>query len=511
MMVQKTLAALACLFTLTSAVPDADFPAPMTVAEARVALADMGPDVAAKLDGDNPALALNIHANTAYPQGSGLSERMQLYRTACALGLPNGCHNLANLHTIEAGPDYDLAKAVRIFDAMCARDFNHSCLAAGSWRIRNGDVASAPSLMIKGCDLGLPVGCLYAGNLTATGQGTTLSFAAARPFYAKACTGRIEPACQKLRDLDANPALAPALEKGGQAAAKAWVEGDGDALNKAKFPTYNTPAYAVLGDVACNAGSKLACMEASWTARMAYTEKKRVYDILARDKKNQKKPSKEFLTAKSAMSAEWDRARTLFQKRCDLNDGGGCHDLGQFLLAGGLLYGVDEVYQKSCDLNYLPGCDDLAAMWRYDSMPSETSRMIAAAQKACNGGVNRGCSNVGYINDSVARKAESDARWAEWKAEEASRDARESSATCIAGSSGTANSLEDGLTAIVQYKKLSPFSGEVIDPYIDRATRSCTAAKAAVQSLEYNGCSGSEINAARSGISQLESFIGRKC
>jgi uncharacterized protein len=195
----RRLLLCAVAFTpLTATLAQSDLPPRATLTETRAALADLGPLVLAPLNEADPGLALNNYVNNNYPRDGAWDVRERLYRAACALGSPNGCHNFANMLSFDEAPRLDRPRATRIFLAMCERSFAQSCASAGYLTARDTAAAaqrSAHALVEKACTLNDGQACLARASEIYRGRSVAFNHVALYQSLEKACSLNVKTAC----------------------------------------------------------------------------------------------------------------------------------------------------------------------------------------------------------------------------------------------------------------------------------------------------------------------------
>ncbi|HVR19545.1 MAG TPA: tetratricopeptide repeat protein [Polyangiaceae bacterium] len=98
------------------------------------------------------------------------------------------------------------------------------------------------------------------------------------------------------------------------------------------------------------------------------------------------------------------RARTVLEKACGFDDGGGCSDLGIALLSGDAASNdaarAAASFDKGCKLGEANGCFNLANLY-YDGtgMPADKAKAFTLYEQACNAGKAAGCINLGAAYD----------------------------------------------------------------------------------------------------------------
>jgi len=98
------------------------------------------------------------------------------------------------------------------------------------------------------------------------------------------------------------------------------------------------------------------------------------------------------------------RARTVLEKACGLEDGGGCSDLGIALLSGDAASNdaarAATSFDKGCKLGEANGCFNLANLY-YDGngVPADKAKAFVLYEQACNAGKAAGCINLGAAYD----------------------------------------------------------------------------------------------------------------
>jgi TPR repeat protein len=98
------------------------------------------------------------------------------------------------------------------------------------------------------------------------------------------------------------------------------------------------------------------------------------------------------------------RARTLFERSCGLDHGGGCSDLGIALLTGEVATKdppkAAQSFERACKLGEANGCFNLANLY-YDGVgvPADKAKAFSLYEQSCNAGKAAGCINLGAAYD----------------------------------------------------------------------------------------------------------------
>ncbi|GAA8729800.1 hypothetical protein HpBT353_01170 [Helicobacter pylori] len=93
---------------------------------------------------------------------------------------------------------------------------------------------------------------------------------------------------------------------------------------------------------------------------------------------------------------DFSKARKYFEKACDLNNGGGCSNLGVLYQNG---QGVEknltkaaQFYSKACELKEGDGCGALGALYyNGDGVKQDFKKAVALFEKACKLGYKKAC------------------------------------------------------------------------------------------------------------------------
>lgn len=110
------------------------------------------------------------------------------------------------------------------------------------------------------------------------------------------------------------------------------------------------------------------------------------------------------LDGTSGVLKDVPRARTLLEKSCGLDDGGGCSDLGIALMSGEAATNdparAAASFDKACKLGEANGCFNLANL-HYDGtgVPADKAKAFTLYEQACNAGKAAGCINLGAAYD----------------------------------------------------------------------------------------------------------------
>ncbi|GAA6940835.1 hypothetical protein HpHUE59_02400 [Helicobacter pylori] len=93
---------------------------------------------------------------------------------------------------------------------------------------------------------------------------------------------------------------------------------------------------------------------------------------------------------------DFSKARKYFEKACDLNNGGGCSNLGVLYQNG---QGVEKdlikaayFYSKACELKEGDGCGALGGLYyNGDGVKQDSKKVAALFEKACKLGYKKAC------------------------------------------------------------------------------------------------------------------------
>ncbi|GAA6827060.1 hypothetical protein HpHNI20_02780 [Helicobacter pylori] len=93
---------------------------------------------------------------------------------------------------------------------------------------------------------------------------------------------------------------------------------------------------------------------------------------------------------------DFSKARKYFEKACDLNNGGGCSNLGVLYQNG---QGVEKdlikaayFYSKACELKEGDGCGALGVLYyNGDGVKQDSKKAVALFEKACKLGYKKAC------------------------------------------------------------------------------------------------------------------------
>ncbi|GAA7738518.1 hypothetical protein TH0010_03540 [Helicobacter pylori] len=93
---------------------------------------------------------------------------------------------------------------------------------------------------------------------------------------------------------------------------------------------------------------------------------------------------------------DFSKARKCFEKACDLNNGGGCSNLGVLYQNG---QGVEKdlikaayLYSKACELKEGDGCGALGGLYyNGDGVKQDSKKAVALFEKACKLGYKKAC------------------------------------------------------------------------------------------------------------------------
>jgi uncharacterized protein len=98
------------------------------------------------------------------------------------------------------------------------------------------------------------------------------------------------------------------------------------------------------------------------------------------------------------------RARTLFERSCSMDHGGGCSDLGIALLTGDAAAKdppkAAQSFERACKLGEANGCFNLANLY-YEGVgvTADKAKAFSLYEQACNAGKAAGCINLGAAYD----------------------------------------------------------------------------------------------------------------
>ncbi|GAA7176471.1 hypothetical protein HpCK60_03150 [Helicobacter pylori] len=93
---------------------------------------------------------------------------------------------------------------------------------------------------------------------------------------------------------------------------------------------------------------------------------------------------------------DFSKARKYFEKACDLNNGGGCSNLGVLYQNG---EGVEKnlikaayLYSRACELKGSDGCGALGVLYyNGDGVKQDSKKAVALFEKACKLGYKKAC------------------------------------------------------------------------------------------------------------------------
>ncbi|NJS14332.1 MAG: sel1 repeat family protein [Sphingopyxis sp.] len=187
-MFTRLIAGAICLVALTSAAPEpGDLPAVRTPAELRDILADLGPDAIAALGAADPADALNKLGVKQLADNPDKAMSFRYFEAACALSSDKGCNNYANVFNAKDFSRHDAAKALRIYEHLCAKNLAAACINAAV-NLRDARKADeAFPFISKSCALDYADGCRRKGVFITYATGTPFSLKGARSAFARAC------------------------------------------------------------------------------------------------------------------------------------------------------------------------------------------------------------------------------------------------------------------------------------------------------------------------------------
>ncbi|GAA7539003.1 hypothetical protein JP0016_04610 [Helicobacter pylori] len=102
------------------------------------------------------------------------------------------------------------------------------------------------------------------------------------------------------------------------------------------------------------------------------------------------------LGIKSYEKQDFSKAKGYFEKACDLNNGGGCSNLGVLYQNG---EGVEKnlikaayLYSRACELKGSDGCGALGVLYyNGDGVKQDSKKAVALFEKACKLGYKKAC------------------------------------------------------------------------------------------------------------------------
>lgn len=303
-----------------------------------------------------------------YDHGQGVKEDKQkaaaLFDQGCELGSSTACENLGKY--IESGVYKASSKdrALALYAQACDKGDPASChRLAQKYQYGSGfakDPVKAVSFYRKGCDRGYYQACMQLGDMYRFGfSGISASERDAFGFYSRACSGRLESACDAMAELyvtgkgvGANPTEAARIRQGScergntkscRSLAKMYVEGVG----VAKDPK----AAAQLHEKACYLRSSQDCYELAL-----------LYD------------------KGEGVKADGKKTAEFFQRACNFGSTLGCANMGYFIYKGSAEQKKDTTLGLA-KLRY--GCTNFAS-WYKDEKEKVKNVWACAALKKLN-------------------------------------------------------------------------------------------------------------------------------
>jgi len=303
-----------------------------------------------------------ISLGTMYSNGNGVEQNyqkaMDIFNLLCELNILKGCNNLGVMYLNGQGIEQNYQKAIELFTKTCNQNNAQGCFNLGEiYNEKNGikqNYKYAINFYDKSCSLGLIEGCTATGIAYITQSETNQNFIKALDYFNMACSNGDSIACYNL-------GILYHYGKG--------IEQD-----------YNSAT--VFYSKACDSGYIKGCFSLGT-----------MYMNGLGVERNEREAIK------------------FYKKACDLNHGGSCANLGTFYNNSNIKENQIKsiyFYKKSCDLNSSEGCFNLGNLYdNGDMVNKDKEQAIILYNKACAGGLKKGCTYANFIyKDKIRIKNE---------------------------------------------------------------------------------------------------------
>ena len=299
------------------------------------------------------------------------SKAIYFYQRACNLSNGEGCNSLANMYYNGRGTARDYQKASFYYNNACGLGYEEAC----NKNLNNNSSDSNISYEDQ-CSQGKVYYCFALGQYYANGQkGYTKNNTKSKYFFEKACDLNYGVGCYNL--------------------GLVYLNGLGVNKNKSSAKTYF--------DKACSLGRQEACDEISNN----YSSGSNIsHEEYCSQGKGEYCFSLgwSYANGKNGYTKDYSKAKSFYEKACNLDNGGGCNNLGVLYDYGNGVGQNQKValyyFEKACKLNDEYGCSNSGYMYndgRGTAQDYQKAKMYY--NKACSLGLKESC-NKNLNNNS---------------------------------------------------------------------------------------------------------------